>query len=282
MRILSCLFMIGLAISGCDSLSESPATREDTSANDQAVEPAEPEEFCDDWGVLTAPGLLYENNVWGKGDISNYEQCLLKRSQNGTNQFGWRWFWPKASGQVKAFPEVVFGYKPWHSSSTTPLLPAPISTLANLTVSYDVELRAEGTYNLAFDIWVTSSIPPTPDTITHEVMIWVAQTFEAQPRQYFVTQVWVDNKHYDLYLHHAARSGTGADYIAFVSREPQFGGTLDLKQFIDYLVGEGHIPVDNHLASVELGNEIVAGSGELWFDQFQVTVGKNLVVRNNR
>lgn len=271
------LVLLGLTIAGCDyEVSPPPAGGLDSvpaQASEVALE-AEvvvPEAHCGDWDTLAASDLVYQNNVWGKGDIADYEQCLLTRSQDGATEYGWRWRWPRGNGQVKSYPEVIYGQKPWDSESSTSALPARIESIRELSIAYAVELSAEGTYNLAYDIWVTSTDPPTPDTITHEIMIWLDRTFEAQPRQYLAGQVVMDDITYDLYLRPNFHSASGAGYIAFVSQEPQFNGVVDVVALLGYLVEHDHISADYYVASVELGNEVIDGTGELWLQRFQVT-----------
>jgi len=277
-RHLACLVLLGLTIAGCAydvgppaaaDLDSSPAQSSETT--ESAVEAEEAEAYCGDWHELADSGLVYQNNVWGKGDIADYEQCLLTRRLDGTTEYGWRWQWPKGTGQVKAYPQVIYGHKPWNPESTTSVLPARIESIKELSIAYAVAMNAQGAYNLAYDIWLTSSNPPTPDTITHEVMIWMARTFEAQPRQYLAGQVVVDNIAYDLYLRPNFHPTSGAGYIAFVSQEPRFGGVVDVAAFLSYLVEHNYVPADSYLASVELGNEVIDGTGELWLQRFQVT-----------
>ena len=186
--------------------------------------------YCRDWAKLQNADFLYENNVWGQGAISREDrlQCLLKRVVDGKAQYGWRWQWPRGSGDVKAYPEVIYGFKPWFTFSTTANLPRPISTIDELSVAYDVEMQARGRYNLAFDIWVTSNDRPTPSDITHEVMIWVGErtrAWEPYPG-YLASRVTIGGAAYDLYIKPHAEWLTehGAPkvaYIAFNARTAQ-------------------------------------------------------------
>lgn len=231
------------------------------------------ETFCEDWQELRSLDFRYQNNVWNKGDITNYEQCLLKRSVGGKTQYGWRWQWPLASGGVKAYPEVIYGQKPWSSSSTTSDLPRKISSIGELQVNYEVELTVSGTYNLAFEAWVTSSNPPTPETITHEIMIWVDRTFEPQSLNFLVAEVTIDGVTYDLYITPDFPTTTvGHKYIAFASHPDQLSGTLNVEKFLAYLIDHGHLPSNHYVASVELGNEVIEGKGELWLRNLQINV----------
>ena len=274
---LACLVLLGLTIAGCDHEVGPPAA---VGVDSSPVRPSEaipeaevavPEAQCGDWDTLADSGLVYQNNVWGKGDIADYEQCLLTRRRDGATEYGWRWRWPRGNGQVKSYPEVIYGQKPWDAESSTSVLPARIEAIGELSIAYAVEQSAQGTYNLAYDIWVTSTNPPTPDTITHEVMIWMDRTFESQPRRFHAGEVVVDGIAYDLYLRPAFHAGSGADYIAFVSREPRLSGVVDVMAFLGYLVEHDHVPADHYVAAVELGNEVIEGTGELWLRRYQVT-----------
>ena len=237
--------------------------------------------YCRDWAKLRNAGFLYENNVWNQGAVrkEHRTQCLMKRIVDGKVQYGWRWQWPRGSGNVKAYPEVIYGHKPWFASSTTASLPRRISTLNELSVAYDVEMQAQGRYNLAFDVWVTNSDRPTPSAITHEIMIWVgerARAWEPYPGKR-VKRVTVGGAAYDLTIKRHAEWLTehGAPkvaYIAFNARTAQTSGSLDVKQFLDYLTENGHLPADGYVASVELGNEIMHGTGELWLKSYDISV----------
>ena len=50
------------------------------------------------------------------------------------------------------------------------------------------------------------------------------------------------------------------------------GGSLDIKEFLDYLTENGHLPADSYVASVELGNEVMHGTGELWLKSYDISV----------
>lgn len=269
-RHLACLGLLVLTIAGCD-YAANPSTADSSDFPPvQSFEAAQSESHCGDWDELTDSVLIYQNNVWGKGDITDYEQCLLKRNHDGATEYGWRWQWPEGTGQVKAYPQVIYGHKPWNSKSSTSVLPARIASITQLSIAYSVELSAAGAYNLAYDIWLTSANPPTPDTITHEVMIWMDQTFEAQPQVFQAGQFVAGDIAYDLYVRPGFHPESGANYIAFVSQKPQLSGVVDIVEFLSYLVDHNHISADHYVASIELGNEVIEGAGELWLQHFQV------------
>lgn len=246
-----------------------------------SVDAANIEAYCSDWAKLRNSGFVYENNVWNQGTIQreNRVQCLLTRVVDGKVQYGWRWQWPRGSGNVKAYPEVIYGHKPWFASSTTVNLPRRISTINELTVIYGIEMQARGRYNLAFDVWVTNNARPTPTTITHEIMIWVGdrtRAWEPSPG-YLAKSVTIGGATYDLYIRlHAEwlkeHGAPDVTYIAFNARTAQVSGRIDVKQFLDYLTANGYLPADGYVASVELGNEIMNGTGELWLKSYEISV----------
>ena len=255
---------------------------------EQAKEPlpissdaADVDTYCRDWAKLRNAGFVYENNVWNQGTIKTEHraQCLLKRVVDGKVQYGWRWQWPRAGGNVKAYPEVIYGHKPWFTSSTTADLPRRISTLDELSVAYDIEMQARGRYNLAFDVWVTNSDRPTPSTITHEIMIWVGErtrAWEPSPG-YLAKRVTIGDMAYDLTIRPHAEwlkehGAPKVAYIAFNSLTAQVSGRIDVKEFLDYLTDHGHLPADGYVASVELGNEVMNGTGELWLKSYDISV----------
>ena len=261
-----------LLLTGCEPVKEPPPTGFDT---------ADVRTYCRDWARLRDAGFLYENNVWGQGDsVTNDRlQCLLKRLADGEMQYGWRWRWPRAGGNVKAYPEVVYGHKPWFTFSTTPDLPRPISAINEFTVAYDVSMYANGRYNLAFDIWVTNSDTPTPSAITHEIMIWVgdrANAWEPYPGKR-VKGVMIGGAAYDLYIKPhaewlAEHGAPNVDYIAFNAAAAQLSGSIDIKEFLDYLTENGRLPANGFVASVEFGNEVMHGSGELWLKTYEISI----------
>ena len=237
--------------------------------------------YCRDWAKLRNAGFVYENNVWNQGTVNREHriQCLLERVVDGKTQYGWRWQWPRGGGEVKAYPEVIYGHKPWFTASTTANLPRPIPAINELSVTYDVEMQARGRYNLAFDIWVTTSDRPTPSTLTHEIMIWVGErtrAWEPSPG-YLANRVTIADVTYDLYIKPhaewlAEHDAPDVTYIAFNARTAQLSGSLDVKQFLDYLTENRHLPVDGYVASVELGNEIMHGTGEVWLKSYEISV----------
>lgn len=226
--------------------------------------------------IVLNGGYVLSNNVWNKGATSGpYEQAVFEETVKGKPAFGWQWRWP-SSTNVVSYPEVIYGDKPWDK---------PMGLVAefpfkagskSITTEFDITIGASGVYNLAFELWSVSALPASKDTITHEIMIWIANR-GMTPAGAIVDTVRIGQDAFDVYVrkNHGDASGQVANtwtYIAFTAREPLLKGPLDIGAFVDYLLGEGLLTRDLYITSVELGNEIVQGSGivEIW--DYSVTI----------
>jgi hypothetical protein len=210
---------------------------------------------------------ILENNMWGKGSIEEYSQCIFMKDKGGGIEFGWEWEWPYEHREVKAYPEIIYGWKPFRWESTTEKLPLRLDSIKNLTVTYAAEIEATGTYNFAFDIWITKAAQPSEENITREIMIWVDSTYWS-PHGTVVDTVVFDGEEYNF---HKASISTWS-YLAFqiISKDNMLKGDLDIKKFLDYLIENSHMSSGEYLASIELGNEIMEGKGRTIISKFIV------------
>ena len=253
--------------------------------------------YCEDYAQPSQGPYRYENNVWGKELVGeeDYDQCVLERTVGVSTEYGWRWDWPLGEGMVKAFPEVIYGFKPWWSlPSTTPLLPIRVVDVREFTVRYDVDMTAAGFYNLAFDWWLTDTGTPAIDswldtkTIRYEIMVWLdrSEQWTRTPcsEPWCGVEAMVDGRSFYLFREDDFVALPDDDraiwtIIVFMPTQASVGGTdkrftgvLDVVAFLDYLVDEGHIAPDLYIADIELGNEVIEGTGEVWLRDYEVTV----------
>ncbi len=235
---------------------------------------------CRGWEEWFVGDYSYFNNVWNRQDTRDYEQCMMRRTVPGLVgrvEYGWRWRWPARRGQVKAYPEVIYGHKPWHPASTTPELPRRIDAIAALEVDYEAYLTVEGTYNLSFDFWITSDDPPSVSGITHEVMIWLDHDFRPAGQEFYVGPIRLEGALWDLYFW-PDRVWFGADgeqtlladFIALVRHRDQHVGSVDLLAIFRYLADRGYLPAHHYLTAIEFGVEAISGTGELWLKDYRV------------
>lgn len=230
---------------------------------------------CQDWATFKALQYELSNNTWGKQDIKDYEQCIYQNTANPM-QAGWSWRWPKLWNGVKAYPSLMYGYKPWNRHSTTQTLPLQLTELDSLTVNFAAEMEYEGAVNLLLEAWLTDSPDPKPYDRTSEIAIHLMQhQWPGQGGDYY-DSVTIDRHTYDVYINHKMKV-PGDDhtwsYLSFVNTgRPVLRGEINLKAFVDYLLEKRMIIETEYLTSVELGNEIDHGTGHSRIHYFHTLV----------
>lgn len=229
---------------------------------------------CADGALLTVGSYRVENNTWGKGSLAGWSQCIGLGNGGGSAvsaRFTWNWL--DSGGNVKAYPEVIFGFKP-STSSTTVLLPKQVDSLEILSVRYDVTSSHTGTGNTAFDVWLTNTPEPNAfasPPITHEIMIWLESYGSLNPGGNFRERTSVGGTAYDMFV--GENFGAGWRYIAFRRVEPSAqADTLDVLALILHTKQSGLLAGSEYVASVEFGNEVVSGTGDTKIYAFEITV----------
>jgi hypothetical protein len=100
------------------------------------------------------------NNAWNRGASSRrHRQKIFVMDDQGKTLFGWAWKWRDSSG-VATYPEVLVGASPWHGEVAPDSGFPFLAGTKKLVVDYDITLAASGSYNLAFEFWVTTGLPP--------------------------------------------------------------------------------------------------------------------------
>jgi hypothetical protein len=223
-------------------------------------------EKCGDWEQFKIGDITLENNVWNKKAITDYHQCLLMQTRDGKTLFGWEWRWPSAD-DVLAYPEIIYGWKPWARQSTTTHLPERVTDIEECKVTYDIDMKKKGVGNLALDIWLTSEAVPAEKNISMELMIWLdnnGQIPDGSP----MGQVTISGATWDFYKGNPPHAGWGS--TAFLRHGKSHEGVLDVKEFLDFLVKNKYLSGDNYLDSIEFGNEICGGEGRTLFRDYRI------------
>lgn len=234
----------------------------------QSFDSSDMEERCSPYQTISRGDVTAENNTWGAG--STPSQCIYASS--GPNpRFGWTWNYPQTSpDSVKAYPELIFGKKPWANSSTTPLLPCPLSPVPALSVQFDSQTQANGRYNAAFELWLTRSAEARSTDISHEVMFWVGSQGGAHPAGGpTVTGLTLETGRVCSLWTGSVQSW---GYSAFVFLQPFASGTINFTPYLSYLLQQGRINPAHFLASLEFGNEVWYGSGETEVRGYRVSM----------
>lgn len=216
------------------------------------------------------------NNVWNKGATTgHYRQKIFVSDDNGKAVFGWVWKW-RDSSAVATCPEIQVGQSPW-ASEAAPDAGFPFQAgTKKLIANYDIALEATGSYNLAFEFWAVSALPASPNTITHEVMIWIGGERLAAAGN-LVGKTTIDGNEFSIFLrkNHGDASGVNQNtwtIISLLAEKTILHGPLDIGQIIDFLLKKGYLSARLFIANLELGDEVMRGSGTTVIRNFAVTV----------
>ncbi|MFL6124786.1 GH12 family glycosyl hydrolase domain-containing protein [Actinophytocola sp.] len=148
-------------------------------------------------------------------------------------------------GAVKTYPNVHRDYHDWDTGKEPAL-----SAYPTLTSTFAATSPHTGIYDVAYDIWL-NGVPGN-----REVMIWTENSRQSPAGSRVAGALPFSGTTWDLYA-------TGDnEYLAFVPARPLTSGTLDLRAFLDYLVGNGRVPADSTLGQVCYGVEIVSTDGK--------------------
>jgi len=181
-----------------------------------------------------------------------------------------------------AFPEIIFGWKPWSDKSTDARLPASVADIAGLTVRYQVDVEANGTHNLTLAAWLTTSGTPVtggnPEAIAAEVVMWLDASPGFDPPGTRVEPLTTTTATFELWENpqHGDR-GDGRGWDLYYLRAPKQGtpmsaGTVEMEPALFALTALGKLRPELWVASVEFGSELLVGSGTVWVREFDVTV----------
>jgi hypothetical protein len=225
---------------------------------------------CSDWFRSTVGRYRIENNVWNKGEATDYRQCVFIDQGDESVLAGWAWNWPGMRFNVVAYPNIMYGKNPWLSTSTS-RLPIQIGEISCLEVDFRVDQVGSSKGNLSFDLWVTDSASAVPEDITREIMIWLTREGfrTAGSREDTIT---LDGRELGLWKkeNHNPSQDYEWTYLAFVYQSDLTEGTIDLKEVLDYLAAYEHLSPDEFLSSIQLGNEIASGFGRTMIREYEI------------
>jgi Glycosyl hydrolase family 12 len=236
---------------------------------------------CQAWATRSDGRYRYENNVWGADKVKGkFQQCLLTREQDGRTLVGWTWSFPGFDPSVFAYPEVIVGWKPWSGgASTDARFPMRVSEVGELSLDYEVETSATGSYNLAPEIWLTdspASQQANAKSIVTEVMFWMDYAEGARPAGKIIETVTLNGVPYELWREESigkSANGKGWQLLSYKSPTRQLKGSIDIAALLRHLVKAKLVSASEYVASVEFGNEVMGGTGTTWIKHFDVRVG---------
>lgn len=239
---------------------------------------------CDDFATVEVAGMgRLINNTWNKAAAGSFavKQCLIKRESATAVSYGWSWSWPANSNDVYAYPAIMVGWKPWDGgSSNHASLPARIASVKAFRWAYDIALEGSGKTNLSTSLWITrtgaTSATPNRADIANEIMIWTAgQGF--QPGGQLIATTAIGGRSFEVWYAKDWGDASGANsnkwnYIAYRATTQTSSTTLDMQSFVADAVARGLVDPQHFISSIELGSEIMSGSGSAWINSLSLTI----------
>jgi hypothetical protein len=232
----------------------------------------------DDNALLPIPGAVLYNNVYGKGDITNYQQFVFRDKDDA----GWWWDWPESGGPVlKSYPEVLIGRSPWSDAggvagaaglSAGHQLPRRLADTRQ-TIDFDFTTVADGLWLGSFDFWITSSDHPTTKDIVSNLCIWT-MNHGLKPSDVYKGRheiLKIGGRTYEA-IFETPKEAPDKPWktLCLVDTEPRSKGSLELGPLMDALIAHGLAKPTDFLATAELGSEVAYGKGRTTLRTFRL------------
>jgi hypothetical protein len=241
---------------------------------------------CEGYGSRNTPFGDLQNNIWNAHSANEFEwtQCLAMRTRDAKTQYGWYFQWPEDGDAVYAQPQITLGNSPWikHTQINSGY-PIAINNLQKLTVDYSVEILTDGELNLTSTLWLTRSdkilVEADTSKIAAEIMVWTyaSDDFYSTPAGNKVANITIDGFEWEVWWDPKWHDTSGKNdnnwvYLAFRATESKFAIKFDAAKMLSYSIESKLIPADLNIADIQLGTEIMSGTGQVWLNQYQVDV----------
>jgi hypothetical protein len=143
-------------------------------------------------------------------------------------------------GAVKSYPNVHQDFINWGTGAMP-----KISSYNTISSSFAETSQHAGIYEWTYDIWLNG----VADNNSTEVMIW-HDNLNQTPSGSIVATFTDGGRSYDVW-----KDGT---YIAFVDRQNTTSGTVNLKNFFNFIIGKGWIGSGSTIGQIDYGVEMVS------------------------
>jgi hypothetical protein len=213
--------------------------------------------------------IWINNNTWGtETSPAGWSESI---TTNSANAFRIDFNWPSGANNsnVKAYPSAVLGWHwGWHFQGTG--LPVQLSANqgVNTSYTYTASFGSGGAGNVAYDCWLHTQSNPLFENPSDEVMIWVNSTGGAGPIGGTIATVNIDGATWNLH-----RGNIGWEVWSFVRTGNSGSGSLNIKNFTDYLRSTWGLSSSKYLTSVQFGSEIFHGTGNINVTNYTATIG---------
>jgi len=213
--------------------------------------------------------IWINNNTWGSDESpAGWSESI---TSNTSASFRVDFHWPSGpnNNNVKTYPSAVLGWHwGWHFQGTG--LPVQLSAHKSVPTSYayTASFGSGGTADVAYDIWMHTQSNPLFENPSDELMIWVNSTGGAAPIGGVIATVTIDGATWQLH-----RGNIGWDVWSFVRTSNSGSGTLNIRDFTDYLRNTWGLSASKFLSSVEFGSEVFHGTGNVNVTNYTASVG---------
>ena len=202
-------------------------------------------------------GYYVHNNVWNAGEAGpetlyacSYDNWYVTSTQPDTTS-------------VKAYPNVHLDINDLNG--------LPISDYTTMTSTFAATTPHVGIYNVAYDLWLDGVGWGGGST---EVMIWTENYGQVPLGTIVSPRMTFGGESYDVYRYTSSSDG-GVQVISLLSTAVQTSGSVDLKEILNFIVGEGWIGADATINQIGYGVEVCSTEDQpatFYFTDFSVTM----------
>lgn len=259
--LLSSASVLGLLGAACDFNSSSTSDPVDCPAP-ACADTAQLSRTCSDGGMIQLGKYRLLNNLWGVGHTGIAgEQCLWNTCNTDTGvAWGTSYDWIGGpSGQVESYTAVILG---WHFGGLTADsgLPVQIASNRRVACTWSYRLKQEGAavQNVAYDLWLSPNAAPGSGAASDEIMIWLNRS-NAGPIGSAKEVIHLAGSEWTVF------QGTNSSWnvYSFVRTSNTPCATLNLMEFLDFLVSNYGLDSAKYLVGIEAGSEVFSGKGQL-------------------
>jgi hypothetical protein len=213
--------------------------------------------------------LNEESDVWNAAGASAYSVCMnntLDANNNVTDlEVDWNVTSANAANPaVVAYPNVMFGWQTGYTSSTTTVLPASVANVPSLPLTGPVTTTCNGTcaYDTSFDLMFSNTATPSMWPPQAEVMVYLSNANKSLGTVTDLGAVTIDGVVFETYTGSVTVNGSTWPILTYVAQTtPTNMAGLNMKDFVQDAVTHGTINTSMYLDMVELGSEVLSGSG---------------------
>jgi Bacterial Ig-like domain len=211
------------------------------------------------YGFAHAPGYTVQNDAWGVGSLVDgvdYSTSVTFDPSNFQSGVTFSWMFPQNVGGVYAYPHI--DYSPAAANVST----TQIANIGSLSATYNVSLSDPSNSTVAFDLWFNSQPNGSWTTTSAEVLIEVAPTSAGTRNEPF-TLSGSGFSGASVYVSNQSAAGANWEFIDVKLPVDMMSGTISISDVIKGLIWDGVLSAQNYLADLQLGSEVLGGSGSL-------------------